>query len=64
MFWLALFMAVVLVFLGAVLLRQPGVALYDWAATRRAVRRSVAAAPVPRAHAPAVKHPAAATLNG
>lgn len=64
MFWLALFIAVVLVSLGAVLLRHPGVALYDWAATRRAVRRSNAAAPTARAHAPAVKRPAAATLSG
>ncbi|EFF75792.1 hypothetical protein HMPREF0004_2853 [Achromobacter piechaudii ATCC 43553] len=49
---------------GAVLLRQPGVALYDWFASRCTLRRTAARAsvipPAPRAPAHAVKHPDAA----
>lgn len=66
MSWLTLSSALIIAAAaGAVLLRHPGVLLYDWIATRKAVRvraaRARAIAPAMKAHQQAapVEHPAA-----
>ncbi|WP_342067429.1 hypothetical protein [Achromobacter kerstersii] len=66
MSWLTLSIVIIVaVAAGAVLLRHPGVLLFDWIATRKAVRvraaRARAIAPAMKAHQQAapVEHPAA-----
>ncbi|CAB3703511.1 MULTISPECIES: hypothetical protein [Achromobacter] len=67
MSWLTLSSALIIAAAaGAVLLRHPGVLLYDWIATRKAGTRTRAAlvAPKARPQAASAKHAPPAALAG
>lgn len=65
MFWLTLSIALILAAaVGAVLLRHPGVMLYDWIASRRISVRARPAAPVAQPSPRADERPGRPVLAG
>lgn len=65
MSWLTLSIVLILfAAFGAVLLRHPGVVLYDWIVTRQATSRARAAMPAPQAQPRPAEHAEPAALAG